>query len=111
MLSKHKVMAFVPTRDSKRARVFYQETLGLRFVGEDDFALVLRSGETTVRVAKVGELDPAPFTILGWEVAGIHEVAAELRRKGVSFERYSWAKQDEDGVWTAPGGAKVAWFK
>jgi catechol 2,3-dioxygenase-like lactoylglutathione lyase family enzyme len=111
MLSKQKIMAFVPTKEAKRAREFYEGTLGLRFVSEDDFALVLDSGGTTVRVATVRELSPAPFTILGWEVTGIQDIAAGLRKKGVSFERYSWAKQDEAGVWTAPGGAKVAWFK
>jgi catechol 2,3-dioxygenase-like lactoylglutathione lyase family enzyme len=111
MLSKQKVMAFIPTLDVKRAREFYEGTIGLRFVIEDDFALVLDSSGTTIRVAKVHELSPAPFTILGWEVTGIQDIAAGLRKKGVSFERYTWAKQDEAGIWTAPGGAKVAWFK
>jgi catechol 2,3-dioxygenase-like lactoylglutathione lyase family enzyme len=111
MLTKQKIMAFVPTLNAERAREFYEGTLGLRFVSDDDFALVLDGCGTTVRVAKVHELSPAPFTILGWEVTGIQDIAAGLRKKGVSFERYTWATQDEAGIWTAPGGAKVAWFK
>jgi hypothetical protein len=35
----------------------------------------------------------------------------ELAEAGVRFERYPQMKQDELGIWTAPGGAKVAWFK
>jgi hypothetical protein len=35
----------------------------------------------------------------------------ELASRGVSSERYGFLEQDELGVWTAPGGAKVAWFK
>jgi hypothetical protein len=34
-----------------------------------------------------------------------------LGRKGVQFERFGFLKQDELGVWVAPGGAQVAWFK
>ena len=111
MLSNHKLMAFVPTTDSARARAFYETKLGLRFVSNDDFALVMDAGGTTIRIAKVPELSPAPFTVLGWEVTGIDNVAAALKAKGVTFERYGWAKQDDLGIWTAPGGAKVAWFK
>jgi hypothetical protein len=29
----------------------------------------------------------------------------------VTFERYAWMEQDDIGVWSAPSGAKVAWFK
>ena len=31
--------------------------------------------------------------------------------KGVQFESYGLPTQDALGIWTAPGGAKVAWFK
>lgn len=27
------------------------------------------------------------------------------------FERYEWMKQDGHGVWAAPDGTRVAWFK
>jgi hypothetical protein len=35
----------------------------------------------------------------------------ELAAAGVAFERYAWFEQDERGIWTAPNGSKVAWFK
>ena len=35
----------------------------------------------------------------------------ELWRHGVKFERYPGLEQDELGIWRAPGGARVAWFK
>ena len=34
-----------------------------------------------------------------------------LRKRGVVFERYGFLEQDEHGVWLAPSGTKVAWFK
>jgi hypothetical protein len=65
-----------------------------------------------VRVAKVApEYKPAPFTILGWQVSEIEKMVAGLKGKGVHFERFGFFEQDELGIWTAPTGDKVAWFK
>ena len=111
MLGSVRIIAFVPTRDSERSRAFYVDILGLRFGKDDGFALVLDANGTTVRVAKVPEYTPAQFTILGWEVKDLEKVATELKGKGVHFEIFGFFKQDELGIWTAPTGDKVAWFK
>ena len=37
-LGSRTIMAFVATQDASRARTFYRDTLGLRFVSEDGFA-------------------------------------------------------------------------
>jgi len=111
MLGSTDIVAFVPTKDSARARAFYEGVLGLTFVKDDGFAMVLDANGIMVRVAKAGEFTPAPFTILGWQVTGIEKVVAALQGKGVAFERFGFFKQDELGIWTAPTGDKVAWFK
>ena len=111
MLGTTNIIAFVPTRDPVNARAFYEGVLGLRFVKDDGFALVLDANGIMVRVAKSGDFTPAPFTILGWEVSDVAKVAARLKEKGVAFERFSFFQQDELGIWTAPTGDKVAWFK
>ena len=111
MLGKINIVAFVPTRDFGKARSFYEGVLGLRFVKDDGFALVLDANGIIVRVAKVPDFTPAQFTILGWEVSGIEKVVAALQERGVQFERFGFFKQDEAGIWTAPTGDKVAWFK
>ncbi len=117
MLNTAKLGAFVPTIDAERARKFYVDVLGLRFISDDPFALVLDANGTTVRVSKVGEFTPQKFTVLGWEVTDIQSTVSELEKSGVSFEKYGFPGQDEHGIWTAPavdnatGGAKVAWFK
>lgn len=74
MLGTINIVAFVPTRDSGKARSFYEGVLGLRFVKDDGFALVLDANGIMVRVAKAPEFNPAPFTILGWQVTGIEKV-------------------------------------
>jgi catechol 2,3-dioxygenase-like lactoylglutathione lyase family enzyme len=111
MLAKSKIIAFVPTRNPARARKFYERTLGLRFVRDDHFALVFNAGGTMLRVAKVPQFTPAPFTILGWDVTDIEAAARKLAKSRVARQRYEGMQQDKLGIWTSPGGARVAWFK
>ena len=114
MLGTKDIVAFVPTRNPAQARAFFEGTLGLRFVSEDPFALVLDANGVMIRVANVSNVDgfkPASFTILGWLVDDIAGAVKGLRKKGVKFDRYPGMEQDELGVWNSPSGAKVAWFK
>lgn len=85
--------------------------LGLRLVDDDPFGLVFDVNQTMVRVFKVQELSPAPYTVLGWKVPEIRTTIAELSSRGVSFERYPGMPQDESGIWITPEGHQVAWFK
>jgi catechol 2,3-dioxygenase-like lactoylglutathione lyase family enzyme len=111
MLEASQIVAFAPTRDFKKARSFYEGELGLRFVSEDSFAVVVQGHGIKVRITKVPEFKPQQFTILGWEVSNIEKVVSGLQARGVRFERYGLPGQDEHGIWTAPNGDKVAWFK
>jgi catechol 2,3-dioxygenase-like lactoylglutathione lyase family enzyme len=51
--ASYKIVAFVATAKPARARRFYRDTLGLRLVYEDEFALVFDAHATTLRVAIV----------------------------------------------------------
>jgi len=111
MLSFSKIIAFVPTKDAKKARAFYERLLGLRFISEDQFALVMDAKGIMVRVALVPEFQPQQFTIAGWEVSDIKREVMSLQGQGVRFEKYGMKGQDEQGIWSSPSEAKVAWFK
>ncbi|MDV3294130.1 MAG: VOC family protein [Nitrososphaerales archaeon] len=114
MLGRMKVVGFVPSRNPGKARSFYEKVLGLRFVSEDQFAFVFDANGVPLRVvnvAAVPDFEPAPFTILGWQVPDIRKAVTTLQRKGVNFERYEGMALDDLGIWTSPSGAKVAWFK
>jgi catechol 2,3-dioxygenase-like lactoylglutathione lyase family enzyme len=111
-LGKHNIVAFVSIVDVARAKAFYRDTLGLRLISEEPpFALVFEANGILLRLGMAQELPPAHGTVLGWQVPDIQAAIHELREAGVHFERYGQMKQDELGVWTAPTGAKVAWFK
>jgi catechol 2,3-dioxygenase-like lactoylglutathione lyase family enzyme len=111
MLSASPIIAFIPTKDVARARAFYEGTLGLRFVGEDAFATVMDANGTMLRIVRVGDFTPFPFTILGWEVKDIDATVDAMTVKGVDFSRFSFLQHAANGVWTVPGEAvRVAWF-
>jgi catechol 2,3-dioxygenase-like lactoylglutathione lyase family enzyme len=112
VLSSAAPVAFVPSTDLERSREFYEQVLEIPVAYADDFAVTLQAGDMTVRVTNVGaDLQVQPFTVLGWAVADVHAEIAELTSRGVSFLRLNDVAQDEAGVWVAPGGTKVAWFK
>ena len=111
MLASGKMIGFVPTKDAQKARAFYEGKLGFHFVSDDPFALVVRAGESTIRIAKAQEFTPAPYTVLGWEVKDIEAVVRWLQKQGVACEKYPFVEDRELGIWTAPSGDKVAWFK
>ena len=114
MLGSADLVAFAPTREPRKARDFYESTLGLELISEDSFALVFNANGVQLRIANVSGVKgfkPAPFTILGWQVPSAEKAVKELTRKAVEFQRFPGMEQDEIGIWNAPSGARVAWFK
>jgi hypothetical protein len=64
-----------------------------------------------LRVTPVGEHHPAPFTVLGWDVESIETTVDELASAGIEFLRFPGLNDaDPRGIWTALGGARIAWF-
>ena len=111
MLQTADVIAFLGTTDPKRARGFFEGTLGLRCVVDEPFALVFDANGTMLRLSKVETLTPAPFTVLGWRVTDIESSMTSLSSRGVSIERFAWMNHDKHGICTFPNGDRVAWFK
>jgi len=111
MLSSEKLVAFVSTTNADHARAFYRDKLGLRLISEDGFALVFESNGAPLRVALAKEVKPIQGTVLGWDVKDIRAAVLDLRKAGVTCEIFGFFKQDDLGIWTAPNGDQVAWFK
>ena len=111
MLNSCKMTGFVLTKDYEKARAFYEGKLGFEFVSLDQFALVMKTEQNMIRISKVPDFTPLQSTVLGWEVKDIVAVAKWLAGRGVAMEKYPFVQDKELGIWSAPGGAKVAWFK
>ena len=75
------------------------------------YALVFDANGTRLRIANVGTVTPATYTVLGWQVSDIVAQAQDLAGRGVDFERFPGIKQDALGIWTTDDGDRVAWFK
>ena len=110
MLDAADLIAFAATTDLDRARVFYEQVLGLTVTEQTDLACVFDANGTMLRVTAVPEVARAGYTVLGWRVADITAAARELSARGVTFLRFNGMDQDADGVWTSPGGGRIAWF-
>ena len=110
MLGDADLVAFVASCDLEEAGRFYGEVLGLRLLEASEFARAYDANGTQLRVTLVDRGKEAPYTVLGWRVVDIVVTIRALRAAGVVFKRYEGMTQDEDGVWIAPGGSRVAWF-
>lgn len=104
-------VVFIPCSDPARSGPFYQETLGLEPVTEDEFAYTFDAGGTPLRLTRVADHEPPSWTVLAWEVDDLGAALDELAARGVVPERYPGVEQDERGVWRAPDGTSVVWFK
>jgi catechol 2,3-dioxygenase-like lactoylglutathione lyase family enzyme len=102
---------FLATANPDRARAFYERVLGLAFVADEWPALVFRVGDSMLRIQKVEQVHAAPYTALGWAVPDIRRTVRDLCAAGVVFQRFDGMDQDADGIWLAPSGALVAWFR
>jgi catechol 2,3-dioxygenase-like lactoylglutathione lyase family enzyme len=111
VLASASPIAFLPSTDLDRSRQFFADQLGLVVEEVTPFACVVRVGTTMLRVTKVDELSAQPFTVFGWAVLDIHAEVADLRAAGITCVRYDGMDQDSAGVWTTPGGDRIAWFQ
>ncbi len=96
--------------DIPKARQFYSETLGLRVSEEHGMLTLHLAGDRDTLTYPKDDHTPATFTILNFPVDDIDKAVDELAARGVRFERYDGAEQDEKGIHRG-GGPLIAWFK
>lgn len=111
MLANSLLTAFLTAPDANRARAFYRDTLGLPLVHEDNFALVFDAHGVQLRISIFPDFHPQPFTVLGWQVDNAVSLARNLQQAGILLERFPGLAHDEHGLWLAPSGFHVGWFR
>ena len=113
MLGNSKAYSGFAADDVRKAKDFYEETLGVKteWVSEEAGLLALRlAGDRTTLIYQKPDFTPATYTILNFPVDDIDEAVDGLAARGVSFERYEGFDQDEKGISRGMGPA-IAWFK
>jgi catechol 2,3-dioxygenase-like lactoylglutathione lyase family enzyme len=100
------------TDDIPAARAFYAEKLGLD-VSEANgmLSLNLAGGKRVLIYPKGPAHAPATYTMLNFPVPDVPATVAELRGRGVEFEKYAGTpvETDDDFVFRG-GGPLIAWF-
>jgi catechol 2,3-dioxygenase-like lactoylglutathione lyase family enzyme len=113
MLGASKATSGFAVRDLKRAKEFYEGTLGLSVEVLDEehgvTKLQLADGYEVLMYLSA-DMTPASYTMLNFEVDDIDAAVDALAARGVSFERYDDFPQDEKGIMRGPGPA-IAWFE
>ena len=102
---------FLATANAERSRDFFERVLGLTFIADEPPALVFNVGNSMLRIQKVEKVHAPPYTSIGWAVPDIRRTVRDLRSAGVAFQKFQGLSQDDDGIWAAPSGALIAWFR
>jgi catechol 2,3-dioxygenase-like lactoylglutathione lyase family enzyme len=110
-VSGPQLVAFILSCHLGRSHAFYSGLLGLKRVEATSMANVYDAHGTPLRVTLVSDYEPSKFTVLGWYVTDLKQAMAELAERGVKFRSYQGYEPDEDGIWTAPNGRRIAWFE
>lgn len=114
MLKDRNSSAIVAVSDLERAKVFYEDILGLTLESGsvDDGALSFRTGHTSLGVYRSDYAGTNRANAVTWEMKGdLVEVVDDLRSKGVTFEHYPDLGLTLNGDIHEAGPAKLVWFK
>lgn len=113
MLDHTDAMATVAVKSLDGARPFYEQVLGLTPVGEPQMGVILyTAGAARIVVYESQFAGTNKATALTWGLGPeIDPIVADLRAKGVVFERYDMPGATyQDGVHVM-GEARLVWFK
>jgi predicted enzyme related to lactoylglutathione lyase len=117
MLTNSPIRPTIPVVDLNRAKRFYETTLGLKPVpdnNDDDAAsgiAVFECGNSTLIELYQRGPSKADHTVATFEVSNIEDEVNTLRGKGVNFEEYDMPEiKTQNGIATQ-GSVRAAWFK
>jgi catechol 2,3-dioxygenase-like lactoylglutathione lyase family enzyme len=110
MLANNKAFSGFAVPDIEAARAFYGDTLGIEVTEEYGIlTLHLAGGDRPTIIYPKPDHQPAGYTILNFQVDDVEAAVDALTARGVQFEIYEGAPQDEKGVMRGQG-PDIAWF-
>ena len=104
--------ATLPAQDIKRARKFYEETLGLTpYLETPDGGASYKTGNTGFGVFPSSGKSSGDHTQIGLEIEDVKSTVSELKGRGVKFEDYDFPGLKTEGGILATEVMTGAWFK
>jgi catechol 2,3-dioxygenase-like lactoylglutathione lyase family enzyme len=110
MFSHSQAFSGFAADDIEKARQFYADTLGIEVTEENGMLTLHLAGGTGVLVYPKPDHTPAEFTVLNFPVDDVEAAVDALTERGVEFEHYEGAPQDEKGIMRGHG-PDIAWFR
>ena len=111
MLNEHDATATVAVRNLETARRFYEGTLGLTKVMENEEVLAFKSGASTLFVYRSPYAGTNKATAVTFVTRDVDGVVQTLKSRGVTFEHYDLPKMTRQGDVHVAGSMRAAWFR
>jgi catechol 2,3-dioxygenase-like lactoylglutathione lyase family enzyme len=111
MLSEKDAIATVAVKNLESVRKFYEQTLGLTKIMENEEVLAFKSGSSTLFVYRSQHAGTNKATAVTWVADEVEEIVKTLKGRGVSFEHYDLPNMTRQGDLHVAGTMKAAWFK
>jgi len=111
MLSDKDAVATVAVKNLESARRFYENTLGLPLISENQEVLTFRSGRSMLFVYRSQYAGTNKATAVTWIADEVDDLVRTLKGRGVNFEHYDMPNVTRQGDIHVAGGMKTAWFK
>lgn len=111
MLKDRDAIATVAVKNLDTAKTFYEQTLGLTKVMENDEVLAFKSGTSTLFVYRSDYAGTNKATAVTWVADEVEDIVNTLKGRGVRFEHYDLPDMTRQGDLHVAGTMKAAWFK
>jgi len=111
MLSDNAAIATVAVKNLETAKRFYEGTLGLPKVMENDEVLAFKTGGSTLFVYRSQYAGSNKATAVTFVAEEVDDLVRRLKSRGVTFEHYDLPKMTRHGDIHVAGSMKTAWFK
>lgn len=111
MLSDNDVIATVAVKSLETSRTFYEDTLGLPVLMENEEVLTFKSGRSMLFVYRSPYAGTNRATSVTWVARDVEDLVRTLKGRGVTFEHYDMPQMTRHGDIHVAGAMKTAWFK
>ncbi len=111
MLSDNNAIATVGVKNLEKSKEFYERTLGLTKLMENDEVLAFKSGTSTLFVYRSPYAGTNKATAVTFVTEEVDDVVQVLKGRGVTFEHYDLPKMTRQGDIHVVGAMRTAWFK
>jgi catechol 2,3-dioxygenase-like lactoylglutathione lyase family enzyme len=111
MLSDKDAVATVAVKNLATAKKFYEDTLGLIKVMENEEVLAFKTGQSTLFVYRSQYAGTNKATGVTFVAEEVDDLVRTLKGRGVPFEHYDLPQMTRQGDVHVAGSMRAAWFK